>query len=109
MKHTLYYTHDLQPALNTDSNHNLTAMNADKIKGGESVSTQRANILNALRQAPSTTIELREKLKIPSPAPRIFELRHNYGFNIIKQMVFDITAQNSTHKVARYFLISEGK
>lgn len=78
-----------------------------KIKGGESVATQRANILNALRQAPATTIELREKLKIPSPAPRIFELRHS-GFHIVKDMVFDTTAQNSRHKVARYALLSEG-
>ncbi len=44
---------------------------------------QRQRILTYLQENKRmTTLEARDQLDIPSPAPRVFELRHDYDINI---------------------------
>jgi len=66
---------------------------------------QRQRILERLRLAPATTIELREELDVLAPAPRIFELRHTDGCNIQSMRVIDETRPGHKHSVAQYALI----
>ncbi|MDX8384432.1 MAG: helix-turn-helix domain-containing protein [Ghiorsea sp.] len=61
----------------------------------------------ALHKEPMTTVSIRKNLDIMSPAARIFELRHKYGYEIDVRMVTDETYPNQKHKVALYSLISE--
>jgi len=72
-----------------------------------SIADQRQRILERLRLAPATTIELREELDVLAPAPRIFELRHNYGYEIHSVRVMDETKPGHLHSVSRYALIRE--
>jgi len=72
-----------------------------------STADQRQRILDRLRLAPATTIELREELDVLAPAPRIFELRHNYGYEIHSVRVMDETKPGHLHSVSRYALIRE--
>jgi len=72
-----------------------------------STADQRQRILERLRLAPATTIELREELDVLAPAPRIFELRHNYGYEIHSVRVMDETKPGHLHSVSRYALIRE--
>lgn len=71
------------------------------------LSAQRNRILKALNGNPKglTTIELRERYDCIAPAPRIFELRHDYGFNIQTYWTVDTNAQGNSHRVARYKLL----
>jgi len=68
---------------------------------------QRQRILERLRESPATTIELRRELDVMMPAARIFELRHDYGYEIDKAMVVDETKPDHTHTVALYSLVRE--
>jgi len=70
-----------------------------------SAADQRQRILERLRLAPATTIELREELDVLAPAPRIFELRHNDGYEIHSRRVIDETKPGHKHSVAQYALI----
>jgi len=72
-----------------------------------SAADQRQRILQRLRLAPATTIELRHELDVMAPAPRIFELRHNYGYEIHSIRVIDETKPGYKHSVAQYTLIRE--
>jgi len=72
-----------------------------------SLLAQRKRLLERLREKPITTIEAREQLNILMPAARIFELRKNYGLNIITLWTKDCTSQGKPHRVARYVLIPE--
>jgi len=72
-----------------------------------SAADQRQRILERLRIAPATTIELREELDVLAPAPRIFELRHNCGYAIDSIRVTDETMPGHKHSVAQYALIRE--
>jgi len=72
-----------------------------------STADQRQRILERLRIAPATTIELRHELDVLAPAPRIFELRHNYGYEIHSTRVIDETKPGHKHSVAQYALIRE--
>jgi len=74
-----------------------------------SAADQRQRILERLRIAPATTIELREELDVLAPAPRIFELRHNYGYEIDSIRVVDETMPGHKHSVAQYALIREAQ
>jgi len=74
-----------------------------------SAADQRQRILQRLRLAPATTIELREELDVLAPAPRIFELRHNYGYEIDSIRVVDETMPGHKHSVAQYALIREAQ
>lgn len=72
---------------------------------------QRTKILRALREVGSqglTTIQIRERLGVIAPAPRIFELRHDYDYRIETLRTFDENAQGRRHYVARYVLL-EGR
>ena len=51
-----------------------------------------------------TTIYARDVLDIPSPAPRIFELRHYEGLNIQSIWTTDTTVQGVKHRFVRYVL-----
>lgn len=51
-----------------------------------------------------TTVYARDVLDIPSPAPRVYELRHNEGLNIQSVWTTDTTAQGIKHKFVRYVL-----
>ena len=67
-------------------------------------SNQCAIILQALKNAPQTTITLRHNLGIMQPAPRIFELR-GLGHDIHTEIVRQETPDNISHKgVAKYVL-----
>ena len=64
---------------------------------------QRERLLDALRQRPMTTLEIRGQLDILMPATRVFELRER-GFNIVTNRVVANT-QHNRHKVALYALL----
>jgi len=68
---------------------------------------QRQRILERLRESPATTIELRGELDVMMPAARIFELRHDFGYEIDKTMVQDETKPDHEHTVALYSLVRE--
>ena len=70
-------------------------------------SIQRARILNHLEEVDSkgaSTTELREKLDIMMPAPRIKELREE-GHEILTRWTITENAQGNKHRNARYVLI----
>lgn len=72
---------------------------------GNSVEAQRARVLAALREGPITTMELRNQHDVYSPPPRIFELRHRFGFQIQTEWRWDVDPEGRRHKVGRYTLI----
>ena len=77
-----------------------------------STSEQRIRLLAALRKHPVSTIHARDELDIMAPAPRVFELRHNRGLNIITDWKTEPTACGRNHRVAEYILLPgkwEGK
>lgn len=68
---------------------------------------QRSKLLTALRESGSqglTTIQCREQLDIMMPGSRVYELRHNYGYNIL--LIWDKAknAQGNEHFCGRYIL-----
>ncbi|MCP5019076.1 MAG: hypothetical protein GY938_27925 [Ketobacter sp.] len=70
---------------------------------------QRQRLLTALRKAGAagiTTIQARHELNILAPAPRIFELRHDYGHNIQTFRTTANTPEGRPHRVARYVLLN---
>lgn len=71
-----------------------------------SLHVQRARLLQRLRQKPCTTVEARHELDILGVAPRIYELRHNYGFNIQTYWTNDKNPGGGRHRVARYVLMA---
>lgn len=69
------------------------------------IEAQRLRLLKRLQEKSCTTIEARHELDILGVAPRIFELRHNHGYNI---QTFWTTAPNPggrNHRVAQYVLL----
>ncbi|CAL7962707.1 hypothetical protein GAMM_40022 [Gammaproteobacteria bacterium] len=71
------------------------------------LSVQRQRLLAWLREKkPITTIQARAELNILAPAARIWELRHNEGYNIVTNFVEDITTEGKPHRVAQYALLS---
>lgn len=74
-----------------------------------SASNARAIIIQALRDGPKTTIQLREDWGVMAPAPRILELKLR-GYVIASVPVSAYTADGVEHRgVARYVLLSEPK
>jgi len=69
-----------------------------------SLTAQRERLLKHLRNAPLSTIEARHKLDVLSPAARIFELRHNHGYNIHTHWQIQRTPEGNRHRVALYVL-----
>lgn len=68
--------------------------------------TQRARLLEALKQGSVSTPEARSQLDVFAPAPRIFELRAK-GYRIDTVMVPIETAFGKVRKVARYVLLGD--
>ena len=69
-----------------------------------SYQAQRRRLLERLRQKPCTTVEARHSLDILGVAPRIYELRHHYGYNIHTHWTRDDNPGGGRHRVAQYVL-----
>jgi len=75
-------------------------------KNDVSSSAQRVQILSYLKKHGSaTTLEIRDKLHILSPAPRILELR-GQGVEIETVREYQPTPDGKKHHIARYVLRS---
>lgn len=88
--------------------HRVSGAN-DSIKGPESLhpnsgAAQRQRLLKRLQQGPATTIELRRELDILAPAPRVHELRHRFGYDIVLHWVDQATDCGKVHRVGLYEL-----
>ena len=70
---------------------------------------QRLRLLDYLKtHGTITTLQARSLLDILSPAARIFELRHNFGYLINKIEIADYTDAKRKHTgIAKYVLVSE--
>lgn len=71
--------------------------------GDNSTAAQRRRALEALESGPKSTIELRRRWDILSPAPRIKELRDR-GYVIVTNWVQHATDCGKLHRVALYVL-----
>lgn len=70
-----------------------------------STENQRQIILEALRAGSKDTVTLRAEYGIMSPAPRIFELRHRFGYDIDRVNITRYTDDGVKHnRVALYIL-----
>lgn len=68
---------------------------------------QRVELHNYLKtHSSATTTDIRHKLDILAPAPRIFELRHKQNLNIVTTWDVAYNPGGTHHKVARYTLMS---
>ena len=74
-------------------------------KPDSSAAAQRRRTLEALESGPKSTIELRRRWDILSPAPRILELRAR-GYMILTNWVQQATDCGKLHRVALYVLVS---
>lgn len=70
-----------------------------------SLEAQRERLLNSLRKGPITTTCARDTLDILAPAPRVHELRHNFGHNIKTYWKTITTSFKQKHRVAEYVLL----
>lgn len=69
------------------------------------INRQGQILMAALRNGPVSTIDARKVLDIMMPATRVFELRHDHGFNIVTQIVQQKTDAGKAHNVAFYVLL----
>lgn len=67
---------------------------------------QRTRLLERLQRGPCTTVEARHQLDILGVAPRIYELRHQYGFNIRTHWAKGDNPGGGSHRIAQYVLHS---
>jgi hypothetical protein len=87
------------------SNHNDNALTAQCPTLARN-QAQRDKVLILLRQGPKTTIDLRAH-GIMMPATRVFELRNQYGHNILSELVPLFDVHGFRHlKCARYHLLT---
>ncbi|MFK5914051.1 MAG: helix-turn-helix domain-containing protein [Woeseiaceae bacterium] len=70
------------------------------------LAAQRERLLSALLDAPVSTVQARHELNILAPAPRVYELRHDQGKNIVTNWIVSITPEGFKHRVAEYVLLS---
>lgn len=70
-----------------------------------SLRAQRSRLLKRLQDGPCTTMEARHELDILGVAPRIYELRHQYGFNIKTHWTTALNPGGHNHRVAQYVLL----
>ena len=70
---------------------------------------QRARLLTALREGPISTIEARHELKIMAPAPRIFELKHRDGHNIVTHRETIEIPDGNKHRGVAVYILMPGK
>ncbi len=73
-------------------------------KTDHSANTDRQKILTALRERPRSTIELRHRFDCLGVAPRIWELRHIYGHNILSHWSYGENPGGGKHRIALYAL-----
>ena len=78
-----------------------------KSKAGNDAAAQRLRALDLLRSGPKSTIQLRRDGDILAPAARIWELKHRFGFDILKVWVQQATDCGTLHRVAQYVLMRE--
>lgn len=71
-----------------------------------SADAQRNRILKRLQKNDCSTFTLRHEEDVPSPAPRIFELRHHHGYNIKTHWTNDRNPGGGHHRVAKYVLLA---
>lgn len=71
-----------------------------------SLQAQRSRLLERLRKKEASTLELRHELDILAVAPRVHELRHQFGFNIQTHWTNDNNPGGGCHRVAKYVLFS---
>ncbi len=69
-----------------------------------SVQSQRERLLAWLQKRPITTIEARHNLDILGVAPRIYELRHEFGHNIKTHWIDGDNPGGGRHRIAMYVL-----
>lgn len=69
----------------------------------QSGAAQRQRLLEALRQRPLSTPEIRRSLDIPAPAPRIHELR-KAGYGIARQWIRTTGESGEIHRFGLYVL-----
>jgi hypothetical protein len=74
---------------------------------GNSTEAQLARLLDALVVGPMTTLEIRRDLDILGVAPRIFDLRHKRGKNIVMTWVDRPSDSGQMHRVALYTLMPD--
>lgn len=75
-----------------------------KMRGNNSA-TQRARLLAAIHELGSiTTFEATRYLDVYDPRPRIYELRHHYGYRIVTIMRAEQTESGVLHRVGVYVL-----
>ena len=68
--------------------------------------TQKARLLAALLLFPVSTFECMRYLDIYDPRPRVHELRHRDGYNIITQRITVETEAGLKHSIGLYVLMS---
>ncbi len=86
----------------------VRAKQNDQPPNGNSRRAQQQRLLDYLRKHGSIdTVTARRELDTMMPAARIFELRHEQGFDIVSQRVRRETDHGRTHSVALYVLVAE--
>jgi len=71
-----------------------------------SAQAQRTRLLQRLQEKACSTVEARHELDILGVAPRVYELRHNYGFNIQTRWTEEKNPGGGHHRVAKYVLFT---
>jgi hypothetical protein len=66
---------------------------------------QCKRILKRLKKTPCSTVTLRHEEDALCVAPRIYELRHKYGYNIQTHWTNDNNPGGGRHRVAKYVLM----
>jgi len=104
--------------IHLDSDHSKPNVTVDHVFTDEQVAacrpantsatTQRQCIERALRIAPCHTLFFREILGICAPTPRIFELRHDKGINVITSFVTATDATGTKHNGVALYSIHSG-
>jgi len=73
---------------------------------GSAGHTQRKRITEALVSLGSvTTYEAMRYLDCYDPRPRVHELRHQYGWQIVTIMEMGVTEAGEPHRIGRYVLV----
>jgi len=71
--------------------------------------SQRSRLLEHIQRFGSvTTIEARRDLDVLAPAPRMYELRHWYGYQIDTVLVYQQTDCGKAHRIAKYVYRGNG-
>ncbi|OIQ83769.1 hypothetical protein GALL_344310 [mine drainage metagenome] len=95
-------------AANSGGSCGVKAKQSDQYANGNSRRAQQQRLLDYLRKHGSIdTVTARRELDTMMPAARIFELRHEQGYDIVSHRVRRETDYGRTHSVALYTLLGE--